>query len=361
MATQKGVVSVVRPKPTKVTIPKGTVTTQSRPSQTPSVPAFTPKIEAPAAVPTTKTTTTIAFKPDASWWTRQFAADPRWLQNAPALRASEEKTAADYGYRINRTSSGQPVFKSKATGAGGITQVVDASGNPVLDDKGAFQYQDAAGNKYDVGDLVMDIQRIERGKPGYLEGALGAAEAGSENKQYEIGNVAAQRGAGRSGMRAQASDAETRALQNAIAGLAGRAAGEFSGIADQYRNLYNSIFGDLVKQAAATPGTEVTTETPVATTPTPGPTTVGGMTVPQKPLPQPQTINIAGQSVTFPKGIDLAGVSVESIGRRIAGNVAEAGGVGKLKNGQMVGQFRAGGKGYRVMYRGGKFVIELAG
>lgn len=280
-------------KPPKPPKPPG------RPGGAPFSPSFNPdgtttlKPPAPPAAPApSTTTTTIAFKPDASWWSRQFAADPRYLQSAPMLRSKEEGTAASYGYRIMRSPSGQTMFKSKATGMGGITQVVDEKGNPILDDRGAFQYKDAQGNVYSPADLEMDIQRIQKGEAGYLEGALGAAEAGSEKRQFDIGDVASRTvGARRSGMRRSAADMESQALQSALAGLIGRAAGEFGGIQSEYRDLYNQIYSDLLKSAATTPGTEVTTATPG--TPAPETTTIPGGTY--------------GQNVTVGAGGALSG------------------------------------------------------
>ena len=248
------------------------------------------------------TITPPVFKPDSSWWTKQFAADPRWLQNAPMLRAKEESVASSYGYVINRNAAGQPIFKSKASGAGGITQVLDANGSPVLDDKGAFQYKDAAGNVYSPADLEMDIQRVQRGQAGYLEGQLGGAEAGSERRQFEVGDVAARSGARRSGMRAQASDAETRALQSALAGLTTRAAGEFGGVQSEYMSLYNQIFGDLLKSVG---DVQAPTETPAAPTPppvAPVPSVPAGSVA----VPGGGSANAAGQYTPPPAGSSLS-------------------------------------------------------
>ena len=329
-------------------------------------PASTAAIASAPSVTTPSVTTTTPFKPDAGWWTQQFSADPRWLQNAPGFRAAEEGLGAKYGYQIQRTATGQPIFKSASTGVGGITQVLDASGNPVLSDTGAFQYKDAQGNTYSPADLQMDIRELQPGQAGYLEGQLGGTTAASAVRQQDVGESAAKAGVGRSGMRAYGAASETQALQTALRNLGVSAASEFGGLSQQQRNLYNTIYADLAKSAGEIPPTETTTP---GTTIPPAPTTTagagrgeyGGVQVPQKPLPSEKTMSIAGQNVTFPKGINLAGVNVEAIGKRIAGNVAAVGGVGKLKPGQRVGEFRAGDRGYRVFYRGGRFVIEAIG
>jgi hypothetical protein len=114
----------------------------------------------------------------------------------------------------------------------------------------------------------MEINRIAKGQEGYLQGALGNAEATSANTQQNIGENAALRGVGHSGMRAQGSLAETGALQGALAGLTNRAAGELTGIDKQYADLYRSIFSDLAPQAAAL-GAPTTTQTEVPNEPTP--------------------------------------------------------------------------------------------
>jgi hypothetical protein len=293
----------------------------------------------------------------------QLAADPRYMTSAPVLEQRRGDIGRSYGFTIARDAQGRPLYRT-AAGATGITQQ--------LDDKGAIVYKDAAGNAYKPSDLQLDIQRVQRGQAGYLEGQFGAAEAGSEARRYGIGNVAAQSGVRRSGMQQSAEQQEFSALQSALAGLTGRAGAELAGVDEKFAELYREIYGDLAKRAdeLAAPVTPPATETPaappVATGPqtapaSTGPTTVAGVTVPQAPLPKPKTIEIAGQNVEFPKGINLTGVDVDAIGRRIVGNIRAAGGVGKLKNGQRVGEFRAGDKGYRVFYRGGRFVIELIG
>jgi hypothetical protein len=291
----------------------------------------------------------------------QLAADPRYMTTAPILDERRAGIGRSYGFTIARDAQGRPLYRT-AAGATGITQQ--------LDDKGAIVYKDAAGNTYTPGDLQLDIQRVGRGQAGYLEGQFGSAEAGSEARQYRIGEESARAGVGRSGMRASTQAQEASALQSALAGLTGRAGAELAGVDERFAELYREIYGDLAKRADELAAPVTPTETPAAppvetgpqTAPaSTGPTTVAGVTVPQAPLPKPKTIEIAGQNVEFPKGINLTGVDVDAIGRRIVGNIRAAGGVGKLKNGQRVGEFRAGDKGYRVFYRGGRFVIELIG
>lgn len=309
-------------------------------------------IATPPPIPktTTTTVTTPGTPPTADWWRSQYTTDPRFLLQDPVLRGQQNQTASNYGYVINRAPNGQAYYKTTG-GATGITQSFDASGKPV--------YKDAAGNTYTADQLQLDIQRIAPGQAGYLEGALGNAEATSANQQQTIAESAALRGARRSGMRAQGSAAETQALQGALAGLTQRAAGELSGIDRQYADLYSSIFKDLAPQAEALSApTTTTVETPVtppaATTP-PGPNPAEHMGTTTN-----RTISVGGQTVRIPGGINLDGVDTQAIGRRIAGNVAQVGGVGKLKPGQVVGQFRAGGKGYNVVYRNGAFVVVEA-
>lgn len=244
----------------------------TKPSSPGGVPVA-PRLVAPEAAPatTTTTTTTTPFKPDAAWWTTQFAADPRYLQTAPGLAYRQQQTAGAYGYRIMRSPSGQPYFKSRSTGEGKITQQLTAQGTPVLDENGAPIYVDESGKRYGIADLDLNIEEIKRGEEGYLTGALGAAAAGSEQRQFGIGDVAAQAGARRSGMRTQASVAESEALQQALRNLAGRAGGEFAGIQSEYADLYNQIFKGLVDAAAAQPQVETT---PTAPTPAPAPAPV---------------------------------------------------------------------------------------
>jgi hypothetical protein len=139
--------------------------------------------------------------------------------------------------------------------ATGILQTFDDAGKPI--------YKDSTGKVYAPADLEMDINRIAKGQEGYLEGALGAAEATSEKNQFGIGDVAARAGARRSGMRYQASAAETGALQSALSGLTKRAAGELTSIDKQYADLYSAIFKGLAPQAAAL-AAPTTVEVPAA-------------------------------------------------------------------------------------------------
>lgn len=319
------------------------------------------------------------FQPTSAWWMSQLAADPRYMTTAPLLDEQRAGIGRSYGFTVARDAQGRPLYRT-AAGATGITQQ--------LDDKGAIIYRDAAGNTYQPGDLQLDIQRIGRGQTGYLSGQFGAAEAGSEARQYRIGEEAARAGLGRSGMRASTQTQEAAALQSALAGLTGRAGAELAGVDEKFAELYREIYGDLAKRAEelAAPVTPPATETPAAppvetgpqTAPaSTGPTSVAGVTIPQAPTTKPKTIEIAGQRVEFPKGINLTGVNVDAIGDRIVNNIRAAGGVGKLRNGQRVGEFRADTvvgqtksippkpiyreQGYRVFYRNGRFVIELIG
>lgn len=337
--------------------PDGT-TTLTPPTVVAPTPSIAPPAAAAAPPPPPPAPT---FQPTSAWWMSQLAADPRYMTTAPLLDEQRAGIGRSYGFTVARDAQGRPLYRT-AAGATGITQQ--------LDDKGAIIYRDAAGNTYQPGDLQLDIQRIGRGQTGYLSGQFGAAEAGSEARQYRIGEEAARAGLGRSGMRASTQTQEAAALQSALAGLTSRAGAELAGVDEKFAELYREIYGDLAKRAEelAAPVTapEVPAAPPVETGPqtapaSTGPTSVAGVTIPQAPTTKPKTIEIAGQRVEFPKGINLTGVNVDAIGDRIVNNIRAAGGVGKLRNGQRVGEFRAGDKGYRVFYRNGRFVIELIG
>lgn len=374
MAVVKPVASVTKPKPPKGpktppgyigqagSPPPPTRPTGSRPGGTrvptpdrlPPAASITPPPPPPPPPPAP------TFQPTSAWWMEQLAADPRYAPSAAALELSRQNIGRSYGVSIVRDAQGRPTYRT-AAGDTGITQQ--------LNDKGEIVYRDQSGKEYPVGMLSIHFEAVRSGQPGYLTGQYGAAEAGSQARQYRIGEESAQAGLRRSGMRASTQAQEFAALQSALAGLTGRAGAELAGVDEKYAELYREIYGDLAKKAdeLAAPVTPPETPAPpVETGPqtapaSTGPTTVAGVTVPQAPLPKPKTIEIAGQNVEFPKGINLAGVDVDAIGRRIVGNIRAAGGVGKLRNGQRVGEFRAGDKGYRVFYRGGRFVIELIG
>jgi hypothetical protein len=194
------------------------------------------------------------------------------------LRAAQNQTSTNYGYTINRDTTegsptkGQAYYRAPKIDPVTKKPVLDETGKPVylatgilqtFDDAGKPVYKDSAGKVYAPADLEMEINRIAKGQEGYLEGALGAAEATSERNQFGIGDVAARAGARRSGMRGQASAAETGALQSALSGLTKRAAGELTGIDKQYADLYSNIFKTLAPQAAAL-AAPTTTEVPVA-------------------------------------------------------------------------------------------------
>ena len=210
--------------------------------------------------PTVTKTTTTTREPNAQWWNQQFRADPRYMMQSPQLAASENTAAWKYGYYIPR-SNGRTTFKSSSTGVTGITQVVDAQGVPLLDNNGNYQYKDASGKTYSAGDLQLDVRAIAPGEAGYLGGELGAAAAGSQRKQYGIGDIAARSGAGRSGMRASESSAESQRLQAELGNIARSAAGELGAIAGQRQGLYSTIYSDLMKNPEIMPSKTETTTT----------------------------------------------------------------------------------------------------
>lgn len=219
----------------------------------------------PPPAPRTETITPPTTPPvqrNAAWWSSQFASDPRFLRLDPVLRAQQNQIGQTSGLFINRDAEGRQLYKT-AGGATGITQQFDDNGNVV--------YRDAAGNTYKPSDLQLDVRSVQRGETGFLASQLGSTQAGSEKRQFEIGDTAAQAGVRRSGMRAAGSAAETAALQAALANIATRTAGDYAGVDKSYADLYTEIYGDLVKNAADL----VTPEAPVAppaTTPTTTPT-----------------------------------------------------------------------------------------
>jgi len=238
-----------------------------QPGTTVSSPVKKMKIPKPllsVAAPKPKTTTTTTYTPDAAYWNQQFRADPRFLQQYPALGAQREQTSAKYGYYINRSPSGLATFKDPKTGVSGIAQVVDANGYPVLDAKGNYQYRDASGKTYSAAGLELDIRAVESGTPGYLEGELGSATALSQRKQQSIGDIAARSGARLSGQRASESIGESRRLSSEYKNIASNAARGLAGIGAQEQGLYGLVYGDLIKKPAVGKGvTKTTTTKPV--------------------------------------------------------------------------------------------------
>jgi hypothetical protein len=198
------------------------------------------------------------------------------------LTAAQNQIGSSYGLTLRRnTTNNQPLFRlaNQAAGTGTIEQSgFDASGNPV--------YKDAAGNVVDVTKtpLSLDYVAIKPGETGYLQGALGKTAATSANTQQSLADAAAARGARRSGMREYGARSETQNLQNALAGLAERAGGEYSTNLGKWADLYNKIYEGLVPNAAALAApTTTTTEVPV---PTPTPTTAPS-TTPVNPMSTP--------------------------------------------------------------------------
>ena len=230
-----------------------------------------------SSAPTTTTVTTPGTPPTAAWWQNQYTNDPSFLLTDRTLRAAQNQTGTNYGYVINRDTTegsptkGQAYYRAPKIDPVTKKPVLDENGNPVylatgilqtFDDAGKPVYKDATGKVYAPADLEMDINRIAQGQEGYLQGALGNAEATSANAQQAVGENAALSGVGHSGMRAQGSIAETGALQSALSGLTQKAAGDLTGIDKQYNDLYSSIFNRLAPKAEAL-GTPTTTEVPV--------------------------------------------------------------------------------------------------
>lgn len=248
------------------------------PTMTAPPPPPPPPAAAPAATP---------FAPTSSWWLSQFTADPRYMTSAPVLEGQRTQIGQAYGFTIARDAQGRPLYKT-AGGAANITQQ--------FDDNGAIVYKDPQGNTYNPSEIQLDIRRVQRGQPGYLEGAFGGTEAASEKRQFGIGDVAAQSGVGRSGMRGQAVLGETAALQAALAGLTGRSAAELAGVDDKYAELYREIYTDLAKKAK---------DLAAATTPAPAETPAAAPPPSQTAVPGGGTVNPQGQYTPPPSGNTL--------------------------------------------------------
>ena len=303
-------------------------------------PPAAPAAAAAPPAPTTTTVTTPGTPPNAAWWNSQYTSDPSFLLTDPVLRAAQNQTSTNYGYNINRDTTegsptkGQAYYRVPKIDPVTKKPVLDETGKPVylatgilqtFDDAGKPVYKDATGKVYAPADLEMDITRIARGEAGYLEGALGAAEAASENNQFRIGDAAARAGLRSSGMRASASSAESSALQSALSGLTKRAAGELTGIDKQYADMFSSIFKGLAPQAAALAApTTTTVETPAAapaapTAETPVAPTYAGQPTDQTSYagygqPQSGSTLSAGPGGQFLKMIDDITVSSQAAG-----------------------------------------------
>ena len=267
-------VNVGRVRPTKPSSPGG-APVAARLTPTPA-PAAAPA--APAAVP-------------SGWWADQFMADPRYQSQFPALAARENEIARSYGFIVRRAANGQAYYRLPETGAGGgnITSSIDDAGNLV--------YRDEAGNAVAperIKDLVLDVVEVSPTESAYRQGALGRARMESAGRQFGIGDVAAQAGARRSGMRAGASGAEAQALVNALGGLTTRAGGEFAGVGRDYLNLYNQIYADLAEKAKDL--VPPAPEAPPAETPAPAPsgTAETGMNIGQALTPAQFGAELAG-------------------------------------------------------------------
>lgn len=197
-------------------------------------------------------------------WGSAYTNNAQYQSTAPILAAGQNQIGESSGLVMRRDTNsssptyGQPIYRlpSESAGSGSVI----ASMGP----DGGFVYKDAAGNVVDVKGLKIDYVPVASGQEGYLQGALGNAAATSANTQQSIANTAAQSGARRSGMRAQGSLAETGNLQGAQAGITQRAQGEYTANLGKWAELYRSIYGELLPNAAAMAPAP---ETPAVVTP----------------------------------------------------------------------------------------------
>ena len=226
----------------------------------------TPVVDTTPSAPNTVTTTT-STPPTPAWWNTQMGAGIATNAMTPVLGAEQNQIGSAYGLVLRRDltegsdTKGQPLYRlpTEASGAGTVRQTgFDEKGNPL--------YKDGAGNVVtDISKLALDYTALKPGDPGYLQGAIGNAAATSEKNQFGIGDVAARAGARRSGMRGQATAAETQNAQNLNDALLQRSAGEYTTNLGKWASLYNQIYQGLVPQAEALAApVTTTTEVPVA-------------------------------------------------------------------------------------------------
>ena len=248
------------PNPNKTGTPKGMEGV--RPGSPAAIKAGykPPKAIKPPKAPSASTASgaTIATPPAATVapaapfnFGNAYTANAQYQSTAPSLAAAQNVIGESSGLIMRRDTNsssptyGQPIYRlpSESAGSGSVI----ASMGP----DGGFVYKDAAGNAVDVKGLKIDYVPVASGQEGYLQGALGGAAAQSEVAQKSIANAAAQSGARRSGMRAQGALAETGNLQGTQAGITQRAQGEYTANLGKWADLYRSIYGELLPNAAA--------------------------------------------------------------------------------------------------------------
>ena len=248
--------------------------------------------------PTLAPATTAAPPPSApaaaplpsGWWASQFAADPRYQTQAPQFAARENQLASTYGFILRRDPTGQALYRlsGSAPGTGDIVQSID--------DNGALVYKTLSGTVIpsdQIPTLALDVVEVGQDQPGYTSGLLGRSRMESQGRQFGIGDVSAQAGVGRSGMRAGAAAGEVRALVNALGSLTTRAGSEFAGVNQDRINLFNQIYGDLVEKAkdlAAPPAASEATA-PAA----PSVVSAGDSVAATAPVAGGGSVNAAGQ------------------------------------------------------------------
>ncbi len=255
----------------------------------PPTPPSAPSVAAPPTPPAAASTPVV----DANWWTRQITSDPRFTRTDYLLRGQQNALGTKYGLSIKRDANGNPVFKSRTNSSlTGITQ----SG---YDDAGRAVYKTSTGTVVPIGDLEMEFVEIMPGEAGYGSTLVGSTNLTSQGRQYNIGDVAARSGVGRSGMRASSSAQEASALQSALRNLGLSAASEYAGIDQRYADLYNTIFEDLSKVAGdivpTAPTAPAATPAPAAPAAAPPPVSLGYN---QAPPPPPGTLG-AGPGGAF--------------------------------------------------------------
>ena len=228
-----------------------------KPKPTPSITGSKPVTGSKPTTGTDASGATIAAAPPATApttpfnWGNAYTSNAQYQSTAPSLAAGQNQIGESYGLTMRRDTNsasptyGQPIYRLPTEKAGEGTVIASMGAG------GEFVWKDASGNPVDVKDLKIDYVPTASGQSGYLQGALGNAAAQSANNQQTIGEQAALAGVRRSGMRAQGALAETGNAQAAQARLTQGAMGEYGANLGKWAELYKSIYGELLPNAAA--------------------------------------------------------------------------------------------------------------